>query len=414
MEMRNLIRDYVGPALRGERPFINDFQFFYDGAQRFLTDAFLLYRVNTRAGFLLIEWDRRVDYGYPPPAVLLFVPFAMISLPVSYAFFMFFSLMFMPLCVWLIELLRDWELDHKTAPKGFGWMALFFGWASGMTYVTLAFGQVNVWVLLICLLYIACVMDRRYVAAGLLMGIGFWLKFYPVFMLSLAIFEKKPIRILLACAMGILLIPVALQIVLPLELYVEYFRDIYPGLAGQTSPHIYNQSVVAWLTRFLVPDSMFLDWGPLVVEPGVRILSGVIMVLAVAAVAASYWKYRQSVFFHYAAIMAVVPMVVTYGWGGTYMLAMPLILLELGAWMHQWLWGWLGALVVVAAFIVPAYKPFEPAGPGGAVIAHVLHNRYLYLTAAILAIGLWRRRKTALTPNQDAGADAAAAMSLAG
>lgn len=394
LELRNLARDYIAPALRGERSFIADFQFFYEGAQRFLTDPLLLYRVNTRDGFLLIEWNRRVDYGYPPPAVLLFVPFALVSLPLSYAVFTLGNILLVPVCVWLMVLLREWERPREMAPPGFGWLSLAFAWASGMTYVTLAFGQVNVWVLLICLLYMACVMDGRYVSAGVLVGLGFWLKFYPIFLLALAPFEKRPFRLLAAGALGVLLVPAALQAVLPLELYAEYFRDIYPGLAGQTSPHIYNQSVVAWLTRFLLPGPMILDWGPVVVEPGIRILSGILMVLGVGGVAASYRKCRQAVFFHYAAMLAVVPMVVTYGWGGTYLLALPLILLELGAWFHGYPWaGWLAGALVMAAYIVSAYKPFGGDWPGGDIAAHLFHNRYLYLTLLILLAGIWRRHK---------------------
>lgn len=391
VELRNLAHDYVMPAVHGQRGFINDFQFFYEGAQRFLTDPLLLYRVNTNDGFLLIEWDRRVDYGYPPPAVLLFVPFALISLPWSYASFIVLSLLLVPICVWLIELLREWEGERARAPRGFGWFALCFSMACGMTYVTLAFGQVNVWVLLLCLLYMACVMDGRYLAAGVVMGLGFWLKFYPIFLLALAPFEKKPFRLILSGLLGVVLVPAALQVVLPLELYIEYFRDIYPGLAGQTSPHIYNQSVVAWLSRFLVPHEMFFDWGPLVVEPSVRVLSALAMLSSVGAVALSYWRHRSHTFFHYAAMLAVVPMSVTYGWGGTYLLALPLIVLEMGTWTRRWRWAWIPVALIAVALIVPSYRPYPEWTWGRDGAAHVFYNRYLYLTLLVLVIGLWRR-----------------------
>lgn len=408
IELRNLMRDYVMPAVRGQRGFIFDFQFFYEGAQRFLTDPLLLYRVNSDAGFLLIEWNRRIDYGYPPPAVLFFVPFALITLPWSYALFMVVSLLLVPVCIWLLGLLREWEGQCEKAPRGFGWLALSFGLSCGMTYVTLAFGQVNVWVLLLCLLYIACVMDGRYLTAGLVLGISFWLKFYPIFLLTLAPFEKKPIRLLLSGLLGILLIPAALQVVLPLDLYIEYFRDIYPGLAGQTSPHVYNQSIVAWLTRLHVRREMFFDWGPLVVDPSVRVLSAVAMLLGVGLIALSYWKNRRFVLFHYAAMLAVVPTLVTYGWGGTYLLALPLILLEIGRWTSRSRGAWIAAALVMGALIVPAYKPYPASAWGGEAVAHLFHNRYLYVVWLTLAGGIWRhwmdaQRKPASIPALESG-----------
>lgn len=390
-EVHNIVVDYVRPITEGTFGFVADFQFFHEGAQRFLQDPMTLYEGNTRDGFLLIGEKSRIDYGYPPPAVLLFVPFA--SFPTSAAFpaFLILSAVITGLCVVLFKSLHDRDRKRPRWDLRW-WIALAFAFACGMTYVTYVFGQVNAVVLLVCLLYVACVMDERYTLAGVLIGIGFWLKFYPVFLLALAPLERRPIRLLIASFLGIALIPVVLLPVLPLELYRQYFFEVYPGLAAQTSPHVYNQSLIGWMTRFQQPRSMFFDWGPLLVDPRVKALNLLAMAAIFGATFLAYRCDRARPLWHYACILAAAPMVVTYGWGGTYMLALPLLLLAVVTLASGGRGSLLSLPVVVAAFLIPAYRPFDFGDRFGPVAAHVFYSRYLYLTVVLLIWALWARK----------------------
>lgn len=379
----NIVVDYVRPIWAEKFGFIADFQFFYEGAQRFLEDPYLLYEGNTRDGFLLIESEGRIDYGYPPPAVLLFVPFAFLSLPAAYLVFTLFSSLLTLLCVLLFKWLHDW--DRKRSGWSLEWWTIIaFAFASGTTYVTYVFGQVNAVMLILCLMYIACILDERFVLAGFIVGVGFWLKFYPVFLLALAPFEKRPVRLISSSVLSIVLIPLILQPILPLELYRRYFFEVYPGLAAQTAPHVYNQSVIGWLTRFIEPRSLYYNWGPLLVDARVKWANLFVMVAVFGWIMAGYYRHRERKLLHYACILAAAPMVVTYGWGGTYMLALPLIILAMIALGER---SWAYALLVpvlAVVFIIPAYRPFDLGDQLGPVASHLYYNRYLFVTALLL------------------------------
>lgn len=379
----NIVVDYVRPIWAEKFGFIADFQFFYEGAQRFLEDPYLLYEGNTHDGFLLIEREGRIDYGYPPPAVLLFVPFAFLSIRAAYLAFTVFSVVLTALCVVLFKWLYDW--NRKRSVWGLKWWAILaFVFASGTTYVTYIFGQVNAVVLILCLMYVACILDERFILAGFIVGVGFWLKFYPVFLLALAPFEKRPIRLISSSALSIVLIPLILQPILPLELYRRYFFEVYPGLADQTAPHIYNQSVIGWLTRFVEPLSMYYNWGPLLVDARVKVANLLAMAAVFGWIMVGYYRHRERKLLHYACILAASPIVVTYGWGGTYMLALPLVMLAMHSLFER---SWVYALLVpfmAVLFIIPAYRPFDLGDQLGAVASHLYYNRYLFVTALLL------------------------------
>ena len=382
-EIHNIVVDYIRPIRAGTFGFVADFQFFYEGAQRFMENPMLLYEGNTRDGFLLIDAQGRIDYGYPPPAVLLFVPFALVSKAVAYAGFMLFSILVTVVCFVLLKRLHDW--DKERIRWGIvWWVAAAFTFAAGMTYVTYVFGQVNTVVLLVCLMYIGCVMDGRYVLAGFLLGAGFWLKFYPLFLLALAPFERRPLRLLAASALGIVLIPLALQPIMPLELYRHYFSEVYPGLSAQTAPHVYNQSVIGWLTRFIEARSMYYNWGPLLVDARVKAFNLVALAAIFGWIMAGYRRHREKKLLHYACILAAAPMVVTYGWGGTYMLALPLIILTMIT-LSERSWAFTLLVPVLALiFIIPAYRPFDLGDQLGSVASRLYYNRYLFATALLL------------------------------
>ncbi len=389
----NIVVDYVRPIWAEKFGFIADFQFFYEGAQRFLEDPYLLYEENTHDGFLLIEREGRIDYGYPPPAVLLFVSFAFLSIRAAYLAFTVFSVVLTALCVMLFKWLYDWNRKRSVWDLKW-WTILAFAFASGPTYVTYVFGQVNAVVLILCLMYIACILDERFVLAGFIVGVGFWLKFYPVFLLALAPFEKRPLRLLFASALSIVLIPLILQPILPLELYRRYFFEVYPGLADQTAPHIYNQSVIGWLTRFVEPLSMYYNWGPLLVDARVKVANLLAMAAVFGWIMVGYYRHRERKLLHYACILAASPIVVTYGWGGTYMLALPLVMLAMHSLFER---SWVYALLVpmlAVLFIIPAYRPFDLGDQLGPVASHLYYNRYLFVTALLL---FWSVR---VTPEQ--------------
>ena len=99
---------------------------------------------------------------------------------------------------------------------------------------------------------------------------------------------------------------------------------------------------------------------------------------------AGYRRHREKKLLHYACILAAAPMVVTYGWGGTYMLALPLLILTMIT-LSERSWAFTLLVPVLALiFIIPAYRPFDLGDQLGSVASHLYYNRYLFATALLL------------------------------
>ena len=388
-EVHHIVRDYVGPLFKGSTDFVDDFQFFYEAAGRALQSPDSLYERNTSHGFLFIESGARCDYGYPPPAVLFFLPLALLPLRWAFAVFILCSMVLTGLSVRFIRALLDGEKDS-------GLDRVFWGITTvsilslGPVYVTLAFGQVNALVLMFSLGYVWAVKKERFLAAGVLMGLGFWLKFYPLFLLVLAPLEKRPVRLLFASLVSIAALPLLLSPVLPLDLYTHYFREIYPGLAEQTAPHVYNQSWIGFFTRLSGLGSDYFSWGPVLIDPEVKTINSLLQVVLFGWIAWGYSRNQTHKFLYYACVMAVTPMVVTYGWGGTYMLAIPLLLLAWVRLMRGGAWACAGFLLLLAVFIIPAYRSFDLVAWRGGVVEQVYYSRYLIAALVLLLVMVYR------------------------
>ena len=376
-ELHNLMVDYMLPILDRRIGFVADFQFFHDGAVRVLRSPDNLYGGNTENGYLLIESGSRIDYGYPPPAVLLFVPLAFLSLPWAFMAFFVINLAGVVLAVFFLRRLVD--------PEGRqGWLfwlaAGLIVLSTGPSYVTYAFGQVNVIVLYLCLLYLLAIRGDHNLLAGMCLAAGFWLKFYPVFLLSLAPLEKHPIRLLSWSLGWIAMLPLLCSPFLPLPLYIKYFGEIYPALAEQTSAHVYNQSIQAFLMRLSLGDWGLADWGPILTTQSAIWNNNAVMLVLMTVVGWRYYVKRDEFFRAYFSLMAIIPAVVTYGWGGTYMLALPLLVLLLvhgirGGWM-----AWFIFSIVWLAFLLPSYRPLLSLLPADGWSAFFYYSRYLFLT----------------------------------
>ena len=388
-EFHHLARDYVGPLFKGSADFVDDFQFFYEGACRVLQSPGLLYEGNTSHGYLFLKSGARCDYGYPPPAVLFFLPLALLPLRWAFAVFMLCSVVLTGMGVQIIRGLLD-DGDHDRLGRG-GWGIITIMVLSlGPVYVTLAFGQVNALVLTLSLGYLWAVKKGRCLLAGVLMAVGFWLKFYPLFLLVLAPFEKHPIRLLTASLASIAMLPILLSPILPLHLYIHYFQTVYPGLAEQTAPHIYNQSWIGLLTRWCGPAAAYFSWGPVLIDPEVRMINNLLQVVLFGWIAWGYSRSRNHSLLCYACVMAVTPTVVTYGWGGTYMLALPLLLLAWIRLLSGEAWGCLGFLVLLVLFILPSYRPLDWVAWRGGIVEQIYYSRYLMATLVLVLVVIYR------------------------
>lgn len=369
------------PLLHNPHVLQTDFHYYYDAAVRFSQDRSRLY---------LATDDYIAGFAYPPLAIL---PFLLLSqLPLGGALLCLTLASYAALvgavwlwCRYLLE--HGIAIDPKTARA-----VTIIALALGPTYMNATFGQVNALVLLSCVAFLTLSAVRP-LAAGVLLACGMWLKLYPIVMIAVGAWSRRKWRaIAFAGAAAVVLMVVALPIV-PLSAHRTFLQDVLGARFDKTAIHVLNQSVVAFLERFQLPPLLYLQWSgeqAITVSKTIRTINWAFAIVVLCYL----WRRaeagsRLSLVASDAAVMALLAMIAPLGWGHTYMLVLPLVILRLTTIGQA---GPLRAIVIfccVAALMVPAGRLFSFANDWPGWLQNLLYSRYLLATAtlAILDVG---------------------------
>jgi alpha-1,2-mannosyltransferase len=336
-------------------------------------------------------------FTYPPPAIL---PFLLLSrLPFGVALTVMtvasYAALFASFELWWSYLRRHGTvIDRRTRLA-----VLLIAIASGPAYMNAIFGQVNAFVLLAAVAFVSLA-ETRPPLAGVALAAGSWLKIYPAFLVLTAGWNPKTWRAIAFAAAAAIAIAVAALPLVPIAAYDTFLASL-PRRAGITAIHITNQSLVAFLERFRYAPELFLNWTgheAVTVTPIVRAIQAVFALVVVAAL----WlrsRTNHALFPASAASMiALVAVIAPLGWGHTYVLALPLVMLQLVAMRDAP--PSLAVLIAlcVTAMMIPAGRHL-PADSAPAWLQNVVYSRYLLATVTLVIIStvsIGRTAKSAL------------------
>jgi hypothetical protein len=364
------------PLLQNPLILQTDFHYYYDAAVRFSQDHSRLY---------LATDDYIAGFAYPPLAILPFLLLTRLPLGAALLCLTVASYAAVVAAIWLwCTHLREHGIpvDAKTARA-----VTIISLALGPTYMNATFGQVNALVLLSCVAFVTLSAGRP-IAAGVLLACGMWLKLYPIVMIAVGAWSRKKWRAIAFAGLAVVVLMVIALPIVPLSAHQAFLQDVLPARIDKTAIHVLNQSLVAFLERFQRPPRLYLQWSgeqAITVSSTIRIIN-----VGFAIVALFYlWKraqagFRLSVVASDAGVMALLAMVAPLGWGHTYMLALPLVILQLTTIGQA---GPLRAVVIfccVAALMVPAGRLFSLANDWPGWVQNLLYSRYL-LAAVTLA-----------------------------
>ncbi|MEO7156727.1 MAG: glycosyltransferase family 87 protein [Vicinamibacterales bacterium] len=382
-EIPTLISAVLWPLWNNPNALQTDFHYYYEAAQRFSQDRHLLYRLSD---------DVIAGFAYPPPAIVPFV--ALARLPLGAA------LLALTVASYgvLVSAVRQWCAylrRHGFTVEGRTMAAIMLiALAFGPTYMNAIFGQVNTFVLASAVAFV-CLLNVP-AAAGSMLALGIWLKIYPAFLAVIALWERRAWRALAwAGAIAALIALVALPLV-PLDAYRTFLTGVLPARLDKTAIHITNQSVAAFLERFRQPPEMFLNWTgheAVTVSGAVRAINALLMVAGVLY----FWRrfaVRGSHPSAAAAVIAMVAVVAPLGWGHTYVMVLPLVILRLISMRAAGPPAAAAIVMCVLAFMIPAgrHLPLDWA-PGWA--QNLVYSRYLIATVVLLVLDLDRRPRRA-------------------
>lgn len=364
------------PLLHNPHILQTDFHYYYDAAVRFSQDRTRLY---------LATDDYIAGFAYPPLAILPFLLLSHLPLGAALLCLTLASYAALVAAVWLwCRYLNEHGISiDATTARAVTIIAL----ALGPTYMNAIFGQVNALVLLSCVSFLTLSAVRP-IAAGLLLACGMWLKLYPLGLIAVGAWSRRTWRALAFAGLAALVMMVIALPIVPLSAH-RVFLDVLATRFDKTAIHVLNQSMVAFLERFQLPPLLYLQWSG---EQAITVSNTIRTINWVFAIGGFLylWKrvnegVRHSLVAGDAVLMALLAMVAPLGWGHTYMLVLPLVILRL-AMIGQA--GPLHAGVIfccVGALMVPAGRLFSFANDWPGWLQNLLYSRYL-LATAILAL----------------------------
>ena len=373
-EIPTLVFSVLGPLLANPNALQTDFHYYYDAAVRYSADRNQLY---------LASDDVIAGFTYPPPAILPFVLLSKLPLGAALALMTAasYAALILSIELWWSYLRRQgFVVDRRTRIA-----ALLIALASGPAYMNAIFGQVNAFVLLSAVVFVALAAPRP-LAAGFALAAGAWLKIYPGFLAAIGAWDARTWRAIAFSAAAALVIALALLPLVPLSTYQAFLSSLQER-AGVTAIHITNQSLVAFLERFRYTPDLFLNWTgqqAVSVTATVRVTQ---LVFAAALVAKLAWDGRNDAMMPASAagLIALVAVIAPLGWGHTYVMALPLVMLRLIAMRGA---PWPTAMLIfacVAALMIPAGRHL-PIDAVPSWLQNVVYSRYLLATVALILI----------------------------
>lgn len=359
----------------------SDFRIFHQTALRFSQTPLALYPGDahvTLQGFL-----------YPPPSILLFLPFSLVNVATGYALFV--GLLYLctagALAMWLRVVGRA-GLTSMTLTGADHVALLVLGLAAGPVFAGAAAGQVDSIVLCLCVAYIVLLRSGRSAAAGAILAVGCWIKIYPALLLVYALRTPGRNRVAAGFAITGLAVPVLALPIVPAGLYVAYFLDLLPTLSGRTIVNIYNQSAAAFLTRLDVPIRESLQtFDAYPIRPAVRLG---ILVAALSSIALLMRLARRPAGLDLvvvASLIAIIGPIAPLGWGHSYIYVLPLLVVALALALERRSVMLAGVVVAVfTAMSIPAYRRFTFLADAPSLVQNLVYSRYLLATLLLLGI----------------------------
>ena len=289
------------------------------------------------------------------------------------------------IALWIRYLKRRGVFVSATTAIGAGVIAV----ALGPTYSNAVFGQVNAFVLLSTVGFVT-IGPRQPAAGGALLATGIWLKIYPALMVVIGLWNRSAWRRIAWAAGAAVLIAVIALPVVPIGAYQTFWTEVLPARFDKTAVHISNQSLVAFLERFAMPPERFLNWTgeqAIAVGFGIRAFNWAFGV----AVIALLWRRarrgpRVEAVDSAAAVMALAAVIAPLGWGHTFVLVLPLVILHLVSLRDA---SPMQVVIVgccVAAMMIPAARRFWFVEEMAGWAQNVAYSRYLLATLVLMAL----------------------------
>ena len=381
-QIPTLVTAVLWPLWNNANVLQTDFHYYYEAARRF----------SGGGPLYLASDDVIAGFAYPPPAIVPFM--ALAKLPLGAALLLFTLASYAALLVairwWFGCLRRDGIAIARPTESALMVIAI----ALGPSYMNVMIGQVNAFVLASAVGFVWFATALPPFAAVLLAS-GIWLKIYPIALGAIGAWDFRSWKALAWTIVALIGIAIALLPLVPVSAYQAFISEVLPARIDKTAIHVTNQSLVAFLERFRYSPPEFLYWtGEEVKTVGgfARLLSGGVA----GAMLITLWRSAQAGrgAKSAAGLIALIAVVAPLGWGHTYVMVLPLVILQLIAMRTAPLSSAVIVFLSVLALMLPAgrHLPLDFA-PGW--LQNLVYSRYLIATIFLLVLDLDTRPQRA-------------------
>ena len=360
------------PLLANPNAIQTDFHYYYDAARRFTADRLHLYQLSD---------DVIAGFAYPPPAI---VPFMWLARwPLGTALLAWTIISYLMILVALQQWLKYLRANGHVIDRNTAIAAGLVACAIGPTYMNAIFGQVNAFVLASAVAFVRLAPVAA-MEAGVLLALGTWLKIYPAFLAVIGLWDRRTWKAIgWTIAFGILIALVLLPVI-SLQTYRIFLFDVLARRIDKTAIQITNQSLVAFIERFRFAPDFYTYWtGQEAVTVSTLATAVNLAFTAIAAVLLAIIRIPQE--HKAAALMALIAVIAPLGWGHTYVMVLPLVMLQLISMRNASAIVALITAVCVLAFVVPAGRrlpiDFMPDW-----LENIVYSRYLLATMLLMVI----------------------------
>jgi hypothetical protein len=312
--------DKIQPLFKQHNRFVLDFEYFYDMGKQSVTFPEQLYSDPKNEGTPVLLLHRNVFHPYPPPAALFFRIFSLFPFAYSYAVWSFF--IYAIIIFAIILYVKCLDKDARDENSGM-WFPFILCVSAAPSFLDSSFGNVNSLLLLLCVVYAWFFKCQKFILAGLVLSVAFWLKLYPALLLLTLFKAHKKVRLAGSFLVGVAVIFVLSLFFIPIDVFKEFFFEIAPAYSGQTITHVFNQSLIPALLRVIHSSDTYFSYDYMLIPPEIRIITSTIIgsVLIVFCLAA--WKYEASSACMIAGLCNFIPLITPIGWGYTFVMLYP-------------------------------------------------------------------------------------------
>ncbi len=371
-----------------------DFEVFMWSVDNFLDEPHSLYSTPESIG---TRW-----YIYPPPSIIMFLPFKLIPAPYNYfvyKLFLWFCFVFSGFLIY--KLISDKR--EKSKLKNTAYFIIVSSFST--VFFDLKTANVNSIVLFFAVLSFYLFIKNQNSSSFLVYAYSFWVKLYTIFLFPLYINfkDKKRITMLLA---ALILIPLASFLFTPFDMYTHYFFEHIQAFANHPqSNSVVNQSFINFIQFFSFPSDYFAEYNISYIPKELSFLNLLVLFSLYFSILFIHYnkKIASSKLIVFSSILLLTGMFSVTGWISTYTFALPLLITTFFIIQNEKIHIQVFGFLLIAAFIIP--KPTSGViEKMSSYLNHyvliLVHFRYLLASFLLIALNLYLAYKKRLGANQ--------------